>query len=93
VTELISSGKSQYDIELARKKLRVYELARFKQFRKTMLEKLRPKVSVHQKEQRKQQVKPTTESAKATSTESVDLNIDVQVAHILLKQNIFHFLA
>ncbi|KAI6241376.1 FSA-C domain-containing protein [Aphelenchoides fujianensis] len=45
VTELLNEGKSEYELEMARNKLRVYELARFKQFRRSMLEKLRPKMS------------------------------------------------
>jgi reverse gyrase len=99
VTDLINDGKSEYEIEMARNKLRVYELARFKQFRRTMIEKLRPKMAqkgsaqlTPQNSQQKQQsgfaqireasTSSTSNgqtSALKTATESVDLNIDVQV--------------
>ncbi|KAI6182660.1 FSA-C domain-containing protein [Aphelenchoides bicaudatus] len=100
VTDLINEGKSEYDIEMARNKLRVYELARFKQFRQTMIEKLRPKMAQKtgaqltpqnalQKQQsgfaqiREASSTSTTSngqnSALKAATESVDLNIDVQI--------------
>jgi hypothetical protein len=44
VTDLIHCGTSELTIESERRKLRILELLRFKHFRKTMLEKLRPKV-------------------------------------------------
>lgn len=93
VTDLINEGKSEYEIEMARNKLRVYELARFKQFRRSMLEKLHPKGSRHvQHTQQKRQSgfaqmrEASTSSAPGgqhsvakNSTESVDLSIDVKV--------------
>lgn len=92
VSDLINESKSEYEIEIARKKLRVYEFARFKQFRQSMIEKLRPKMSQqrsngtavkHQsgfaqirEESSNQNVQNTVVK---TTTESVVLNIDVQV--------------
>lgn len=111
VTDLINDGKSEYDIEMARNKLRMYELARFKQFRRTMIEKLRPRMAQkggaqltaptsqqkHQsgfaqiREASTSSVSNGQSSTLKTATESVDLNIDVQVSvqEILLK---LHFL-
>lgn len=89
-------GRSEYDIEIARKKLRVYELARFKQFRRSMLEKFRPRMSQRSnlpvanvqkpqsgfaqiREASSSSIQNAQNSAAKAVTESVDLNIDVQV--------------
>lgn len=103
VTEM-TDNKSEYEIEMARKKLRVYEIARFRQFRTAMLEKLRPKMAqksmplngIQQKHQSgfaqireasSSSLPSNQNSALKTATESVDLNIDVQVS--IQKTSIF----
>jgi hypothetical protein len=92
VSDLINESKSEYEIEIARKKLRVYELARFKQFRLSMLEKLRPKtsqqrsngtVAKHQSgfaQIREESASSIQNTPAKAVTESVVLNIDVQVS-------------
>ena len=44
VAELMNEQNNEYQLELACSRLRVYELARFKQFRRSMLERLRPRM-------------------------------------------------
>ncbi|KAI6225838.1 FSA-C domain-containing protein [Aphelenchoides besseyi] len=99
VTELLNDGKSEYELEIARNKLRVYELARFKQFRRSMLERFRPRLTTadgvpsaraavgHLREVVAAQPPegavslppPSNVTTANTKTESVDLNIDVQI--------------
>ncbi|CAD5207349.1 unnamed protein product [Bursaphelenchus okinawaensis] len=102
VTDLINCGASEYHIETERRKLRILELARFKQFRLTMLDKLKRKV-----DQRPDVSSKTRESPRSTLqtvpeekpeppkmgnvVESVDMNIDVQIkietGHCILRAN------
>uniref|UniRef100_A0A1I7S228 FSA_C domain-containing protein n=1 Tax=Bursaphelenchus xylophilus TaxID=6326 RepID=A0A1I7S228_BURXY len=103
VTDLKNCGASEYNIELERRKLRILELARFKQFRLTMLDKLKRKVDqlpdppTKPRESPRSTLLSTVPEEKPEPTragnvvESVDMNIDVQIkietGHCILRAN------
>lgn len=92
VSDLVLCKASEKRIEAERSKLRQYELMRFKEFRRSMIEKIRRRKNVGSRERRSRSssenlktARPSTDSRPSEhedkpQAENVRMNIDVQVS-------------